>query len=268
MSKEMIMCPACGASIESSRIVGRPDETSAKCAKCGVAFTLGAARSAYRFHHAQETPPARARGAPEPETQSAGSAVAVSSKGSASGTSLPAGSAAESGIASTRISAVASTGFTTAQSNHEHVWDEVQYSPEGVYDWLNQPFEQLHKSLLCAKFKGDGKFLYKVGGAAQHQEHLVSLVGEHRKGGVEQQVEADMLMENDNPENSKAVAVVIGGLRVGYVDRDMALKLRRQHNDEVLFIRCQALINGGWLMPDGRKKDFLVHLDLPVEHLE
>lgn len=66
----------------------------------------------------------------------------------------------------------------------------------------------------------------RVVGEPGHQDLLWRIVGRHVNGPVRQAVHALLVAEHDNPRDRNAVAVWVGGHRVGLLDDRDAGKLR------------------------------------------
>ena len=76
---------------------------------------------------------------------------------------------------------------------------------------------------------------------------------------------ADLVPEDGNPHDSRAVRVDLLGRTVGYLSRDDARAFRRRLSSRKLtgkVTRCAAEITGGGQTRDGRKLYFGVRLDM------
>ncbi len=115
-------------------------------------------------------------------------------------------------------------------------------------DWMRNGME----AVLC-----DGREDLEVVGESHYQDSLWRLVG--GRGLPEERVRVDMVAvlvsETDNPYDANAVAVWIGGLKVGYLSRADAqryqpglLALQRKHGKP---IALAGVIVGGGMRPDG-----------------
>ncbi len=111
----------------------------------------------------------------------------------------------------------------------------------------------------------------RVVGASAHQGALLELTGGRRHyGGVRIETVARLVAEADNPADPGAVAVDIGGRKVGYLSRPDAARYRaaiadaRECRGEAT---CAATIVGGWEREHGDVGAFGVrlHLDAPDE---
>ena len=106
-----------------------------------------------------------------------------------------------------------------------------------------------------------------VVGESHHQDELLSLTGGVRRyGGVDAEAFADLVPEPGNRFDPDAVAVQIGGVPVGHLRHDDAVRLRPLI-DEALrrdgAARCRAVIRGGWDRGRGDVGAFGVLLLLP-----
>jgi hypothetical protein len=94
---------------------------------------------------------------------------------------------------------------------------------------------------------GDGQFTFPVVGTSFHQTTLEFLFGKCTPEGRHRYAAALLTPQPDNPRNRKAVAVIIHGLEVGFLEREVALDfLRALHNGGFADAGCEALIVGGW----------------------
>jgi len=93
----------------------------------------------------------------------------------------------------------------------------------------------------------------EVVGEARHQEALLALTGGRRHyGGVSADVIAHLVPEPGNPVDPDAIAVLIGGHKVGYLRREDAHRFRRAVDEAVQRLgeaTCVASIRGGWERP-------------------
>jgi hypothetical protein len=84
--------------------------------------------------------------------------------------------------------------------------------------------------------------------------------------GINRYETAWLYLDNKNPKDKNAVAVVIRERLVGYLNSEAA-KFYRQHiiakGMPTAVGECQAVIRGGWVSSDGRKGPYQVWLDLP-----
>lgn len=116
---------------------------------------------------------------------------------------------------------------------------------------------------------GPGEYRIDVVGESNYQAHLIKVCGEYTEDGVSMAIDAFLVLENTNQFDSKAVMVVIGGDKVGYLDRSTAREFRQAVKDGGLkkFTRfqCSAWVRGGWDRGGGNVGPYGVKLDLPDE---
>ena len=121
---------------------------------------------------------------------------------------------------------------------------------------------------LVALIEGAGTFELPIVGESHYQDALEIVTGGKTPAGVDVVVEADLVLEDSNPYDSKAVRVDIQGRTVGYLDRETARSYRKRADEGGfggLKGRCKAQIRGGWRRPGGSEGHFGVWLDLPVQ---
>jgi hypothetical protein len=91
---------------------------------------------------------------------------------------------------------------------------------------------------------GDGNFEFPVVGTSFHQDALDRIAGVRAGGGSRRYCAALLAPELDHP----GVAISIGGVPVGHIDREHALEfsdaLRQSSYADAA---CEAVIVGGWL---------------------
>ena len=112
---------------------------------------------------------------------------------------------------------------------------------------------------------GDGRFRIDVVGESNYQEALETAAGGRRPKGVNQTVTAQLAMEDDNPYDSKAVAVRIDGAKVGYLSRDDARRFREEGGELLASaqrILCRGRVRGGWSRGPRDRGHFGVTLDI------
>jgi len=92
-----------------------------------------------------------------------------------------------------------------------------------------------------------------IGGESHYQDEINKIVP-HRRGGVVHHCTAILTPEPDNPHDPLAIAVLIDGIKVGYLGRSDAGIYSRaltRAGAQGAAVACPALINGGWT--DGRR---------------
>lgn len=116
---------------------------------------------------------------------------------------------------------------------------------------------------------GPEEYRIDVVGESNYQAHLKKVFGEYTEDGVSTTVDAFLVLENTNKFDNKAVMVVIGGDKVGYLDRSTAREFRQAIKDGGLKkytrFQCLALVRGGWDRGAGDIGPYGVKLDLPDE---
>lgn len=112
---------------------------------------------------------------------------------------------------------------------------------------------------------GDGRYSVDAVGESNYQDALEKVVGGRRPRGVDKRVTAELVPEDDNPYDSKAVAVLIDGLKVGYLSRGQARIFRAEAGDGLKSakrILCRGRIRGGWNRGPRDQGHFGVTLDI------
>jgi hypothetical protein len=107
---------------------------------------------------------------------------------------------------------------------------------------------------------GPGAFAVDVVGVSRRQDVL----GRAAEDGAI--VEARLILEDDNPHDSEAVAVHIGSELVGYLSREKARLYRADlaaAGAPRATVRCKAKIVGGFETANGERAHFGLRLDLP-----
>lgn len=115
--------------------------------------------------------------------------------------------------------------------------------------------------------QGTGAFEVETVGESHFQEHLDRVAGGKTPEGHQLEVEAVLVLEDENPADPKAVRVDVAGLTVGYLSRANARQYRKQLDRQGcsgMNLACTALIVGGW-QREGDAGYYGVRLDLPTE---
>jgi hypothetical protein len=102
-------------------------------------------------------------------------------------------------------------------------------------------------------------------GEAQYQEAIRRLAGDHGTSSADAEHEAEIVPEDDNRFDPKAVAVRIRGERVAYLSRSDARSFRRRLGQRQLSgqtTSCRACICGGGTRRNGEKLFYGVKLDI------
>lgn len=119
--------------------------------------------------------------------------------------------------------------------------------------------------------RGNDQFELEVVGESYYQNNLQKICGPRKEEGENQILDATLFMEDNNPHDRQAVKVVILGLTVGYLRREVAPEYRRAlrtagHPNAIG--TCKARIRGGWERRDGSTGYYGVRLDLRVEFVD
>jgi len=102
-------------------------------------------------------------------------------------------------------------------------------------------------------------------GEAQYQSVIQRLAGDHASGGADAQHEAELVPEDGNRHDPRAVAVKIQGMHVASFSRADARSFRRRLGQKGLsgqVTRCGACIAGGGTRRNGKKLLYGVKLDI------
>src|SRR6266404_3627911 len=112
--------------------------------------------------------------------------------------------------------------------------------------------------------EGPNTFGLPIVGESHYQDALERICGPRNEDGEDRQVEACLVLEDDNPHDSMAVRIDINGMAVGYLSREHARKYRRGLTKAGYAANayCQALIRGGWDRGAGDRGYYGVYLDL------
>ncbi|WP_435005141.1 hypothetical protein P12x_003034 [Tundrisphaera lichenicola] len=118
-----------------------------------------------------------------------------------------------------------------------------------------------------AMLNGPGKYAVDVVGESNYLANFERIFGKRGEDGVDETVEAGLVLEDSNPKDNQAVKVEIQGRTVGYLDRKTARSYRErlaEMNIGKPALRCSARVRGGWDRGVSDKGDFGVKLDLPT----
>lgn len=133
-----------------------------------------------------------------------------------------------------------------------------------ILDWLFGRSDPPRR----AELPGPGTFSVEIVGESYYQDALNEIAGGKTFEGVEKVVEAQLVLEDSNPKDPKAVRVDVDGRPVGYLSREVARQYRTRLADAghpQVDAFCKAVIRGGWDRGGGDTGHFGVWLDLPVE---
>ena len=102
-------------------------------------------------------------------------------------------------------------------------------------------------ALRIAEIGGDGAFGFEIAGESHYQAALEAIVGERAKSSAHFPCSAILKLEPDNPYDSHAVRVDIGGETVGYIPRHMASEFTQAAaTANADGAKAEAVIVGGW----------------------
>lgn len=110
-----------------------------------------------------------------------------------------------------------------------------------------------------------GDFDFDAVGESFYQRDLETIAGPHGTESVEINCVATLKLEDDNPHDPKAVAVIINGCKVGHLSREDARSFRRRLGQKRLSgatTTCDAIIVGGGTRRNGEKLMYGVKLDI------
>lgn len=138
-----------------------------------------------------------------------------------------------------------------------------------IFSWLFG--QRKKKSEQTVNLTGPGTFSAQVVGESFYQGKLERISGGYSENGVEEIVTAELIHDDNNPYDNKAIRVEISGTTVGHLSRAVARYFRKKmiaNGYGGLIAICKAKITGGW---DRGHKDtgrFGVVLDLPHNFIE
>lgn len=121
----------------------------------------------------------------------------------------------------------------------------------------------MSKALTSSK-----QYSTKVVGTSFCQENLIRVCGPKKAASVELEVAAELILENDNPADVNAVAVLVDDLKVGYLPKREAMIHRILiHGSDYSKDRliCIGKINGGWDNGYGNCGHYGVAVELPYK---
>ena len=139
----------------------------------------------------------------------------------------------------------------------------------GLFSWLFGSDERssIKKMQVADITNGPGTYNVDVVGESHYQKALERICGGRTENSQRLVVEAFLVLEDDNPHDSKAVRIFIQGKTVGYLDRETARSFRKQIAGirmTGVAAKCSAIIVGGWDRGRGDRGYFGVKLDLPT----
>ena len=110
-----------------------------------------------------------------------------------------------------------------------------------------------------------GNYDFDVVGESHYQEAISRIADNHETESENTECTAELVPEDSNQHDSKAIAVRISGNIVGYLSREDARSFRRRLAQKKLSgtkTTCNALIVGGGTKYDGEKLYYGVKLDI------
>ncbi len=139
----------------------------------------------------------------------------------------------------------------------------------GLFSWLFGSDERssITKMQVADITNGPGTYSVDVVGESHYQKALERICGGRTENSQRLVVEALLVLEDDNPHDSKAVRIFIRDQTVGYLDRESARSFRKQIAGirmTGVAAKCSAIIVGGWDRGGGDRGYFGVKLDLPT----
>lgn len=112
-----------------------------------------------------------------------------------------------------------------------------------------------------------GDYEQEIVGESRYQAALDRIAGGKIEEGHELEVTAELILDDGNPHDDKAVRVDIDGATVGYLSRRDARSYRRRlqaHKaPRKVILECPAIIVGGWRRAGGDEGHYGVRLDMP-----
>lgn len=112
-----------------------------------------------------------------------------------------------------------------------------------------------------------GDYRQSIVGESNYQRELDRIAGGKTEKGHEIKTTAEIVLDDGNPHDNKAVRIDIDGRTVGYLKKNDARKYRRwlekQDAPRGVVVECGALISGGWDRGKGDSGHYGVRLDLP-----
>ncbi len=108
---------------------------------------------------------------------------------------------------------------------------------------------------------GNKEFETEVVGESHYQPNLLALCGAKTRESVNKFFVAELVPEDSNPHDPKAVRVDIDGKTVGYLSRPDARTWRKLHRNDRK-VRHNAVVRGGWDRGARDQGSFGVRLDI------
>lgn len=121
------------------------------------------------------------------------------------------------------------------------------------------------KISASTEWPASGDYEFEVVGESNYQKALKKIAGDHGSESAKVECRAEIIPEDNNQYDSKAVAVKIENQLVGYLARDDARMFRRRLGQKGLSgkrTRCAAIVVGGGTRNNGEILFYGVKLDL------
>ncbi len=126
----------------------------------------------------------------------------------------------------------------------------------------------------CIELSGPGTFSGKVVGESYYQQHLAHVFAAHSESGDAIVVDAQLIHDNRNPHDNKAISVEISGKKVGHFSRSEARYFRtRMHSNgwNGMTALCKVKIAkdfGRIVIGSDVSTQLSVELDMPYDFIE
>jgi hypothetical protein len=132
----------------------------------------------------------------------------------------------------------------------------------------NQQSLNQHKANLNGVpfLHGPGTFSIDIVGESHYQSALDRICGGKTPHGHNLIIQAELIHENNNPHDNKAIRIDIDGMTVGYFSRELAREYRKRITEAGypgVTAVCNAMIVGGWKKGKYDEGHYGVKLDLP-----
>ncbi len=122
--------------------------------------------------------------------------------------------------------------------------------------------------IVEAALPSPGDHEIDVVGESHYQRQLEAICGGRSRESAQVKTTAVLVLDDNNPYDSKAVRVEIHGYVIGHLSRENAREYRKQLKEAghpKITASCKALIVGGWDRGNGDRGHFGVRLYLPTE---
>ena len=121
--------------------------------------------------------------------------------------------------------------------------------------------------IAVAELAGSRTYEIEVVGTSHYQRALEAVCGGRSEESARVKTKAVLVLDDNNPYDSKAVRVEINRQVVGHLSRENARQYRmklKESGHPNITASCNALIVGGWDRGNGDRGYFGVRLDLPT----